>query len=351
MIWLTWRQFRTQAVVAAAALAVLAVVLLITGLHVAHAYDASQVPGCGAHHDCTNAAQNYIQSLKNNPLIFLTYYIGLVLVYLVPAIVGAFWGAPLVARELETGTLAMVWNQSVSRSRWLATKLVVLGLSGMAAAGLLSWIMSWWIGPIARAGDYNRNGAGSAVNRFFPILFGAGGIAPLGYAAFAFALGVTAGVLIRRTLPALAVTLAVFAVVQVVMPNVIRPHLIPPVQATSSFNVSNLTEFLIAGGPGQSGAPMTVQAAAEVPGAWLLSNVTITPSGKVFDGPAPQLCMTGTPQACNAWVGRQHLRQRITYQPASRYWDFQWIETAIFLVLGLALAGFSLWRVSRRRLA
>ena len=147
MIWLTWRQFRTQAVVAAAALAVLAVVLLITGLHVAHAYDASQVTGCGAHHDCTNAAQNYIQSLKDNPLIFLTYYIGLVLVYLVPAIVGAFWGAPLVARELETGTLAMVWNQSVSRSRWLATKLVVLGLSGMAAAGLLSWIMSWWIGP------------------------------------------------------------------------------------------------------------------------------------------------------------------------------------------------------------
>ena len=96
---------------------------------------------------------------------------------------------------------------------------------------------------------------------------------------------------------------------------------------------------------------MTVQAAAEVPNAWLLSNVTIAPSGKVFDGPAPQLCMTGTAQACTAWVGRQHLRQRITYQPASRYWDFQWIETAIFLILGLALAGFSLWRVSRRRLA
>jgi hypothetical protein len=135
------------------------------------------------------------------------------------------------------------------------------------------------------------------------------------------------------------------------MPNVIRPHLIPPVQATSSFNVNNLTELLIGGGPGSSGAPMTVQAAAEVPGAWLLSNETITPAGKVFVGPAPQLCMTGTPQACSAWVGRQHLRQRITYQPASRYWDFQWIETGIFLVLGLALAGFSLWWVSRRRLA
>jgi hypothetical protein len=31
----------------------------------------------------------------------------------------------------------------------------------------------------------------------------------------------------------------------------------------------------------------------------------------------------------------------VTYRPASRFWALQWYETAIFLGLALALAGFS----------
>ena len=48
MIWLTWRQFRAQTVVAAAALAAFAVILGLTGPNLSHMYAASGQAGCRA---------------------------------------------------------------------------------------------------------------------------------------------------------------------------------------------------------------------------------------------------------------------------------------------------------------
>ena len=70
------------------------------------------------------------------------------------------------------------------------------------------------------------------MNQFNPLAFVTHGITPLGYAAFAFTLGVTAGALIRRTVPAMAVTLAIFAAVQIAMPLWIRPNLFPASHTT-----------------------------------------------------------------------------------------------------------------------
>ena len=109
-----------------------------------------------------------------------------------------FSGAPLAARELETGTFRLAWTQGVTRTRWLAAKLAI---AGIAAAELFSLMVNWWASPIHKAM--------SRYNPFTPDSFHTG-VAPAGYAAFAFALGVTAGLFIRRTLPAMAVTLAVF---------------------------------------------------------------------------------------------------------------------------------------------
>jgi hypothetical protein len=175
-------------------------------------------------------------------------------------------------------------------------------------------------------------------------VFGARDIAPAGYAAFGFVLGVTVGALIRRTLPAMAVTLAVFVTVQLIMPNVVRPHLLPPVTATTAVNVSLSTA--IVDHNGQVTVPVT-----GLSGAWIFSNQTITPAGHVFVLPGVPACQTGTQQACDAWFATQHLRRQISYQPASRYWVFQWYETAIFLALALALAGFCVWQIRRRRLS
>src|SRR5437763_3925774 len=241
MIWLTWRQFRGQAIVAAAALAVIAVALAITGAHLAHLYDLSGVAACQAHGDCGTAASAFMNQVKASTTDKIFYDGGAVVVYAVPALIGVFWGAPLITREIETGTFRLAWNQSVTRTRWLAVKLGLVGLAAMATAGLLSLMTGWWASPVDRALGLPQGRSGvSDINRFAPLLFGARGITPIGYAAFAFALGVTLGVLIRRTVPAMAATLAVFTAALITMAVWIRPHLITPLRAVSAFNTANL---------------------------------------------------------------------------------------------------------------
>ena len=122
-----------------------------------------------------------------------------VVVLVVPGLLGIFWGAPLLARELETGTFRLAWTQSISRSRWTLTKLGLLGLASMAAAGLSSLFVTWWASPL------DQIGAGPFTT------FDQRGLVPVGYALFAFALGVAVGAaLIHRTLPAMGATLVAF---------------------------------------------------------------------------------------------------------------------------------------------
>jgi hypothetical protein len=351
MIWLTWRQFRTQAVVAGAALAVLAVILVVTGVHIAHLYNISGIPGCHAHSDCQRVATSYLNALTANHLDVFLYYACIVLVYLAPAAMGAFWGAPLIAREFEAGTHRLAWNQSVTRTRWLAVKVGLIGLASMATAGLLSLMSTWWYSPVNRAATFvNPNGPNrpDIPARLTPLMFGARGIAPIGYALFAFALGVALGVLIRRTLPAMAATLGAFTAVQLIMPNFIRPHLIAPLHSTLALKVSTID--LIMQSPGGN---MFVGSSVNIPGAWVLSNTDVSATGKPWSGPPTAACMSNTAaaQACPNSLAALHLKEVVTYQPASTYWTLQWYETAIFVVLALALAGFSVWWMRRRRVA
>src|ERR1022692_502632 len=346
MIWLTWRQFRAQTIAASAALAALAVALLITGPHLANLYATSGIPTCHAHGDCANLTNTFINDLKAGAVYEAMFYLGLGVLFVAPAVIGIFWGAPLVTRELEAGTFRLAWNQSVTRTRWLAVKLGLVGLAAMVTAGLFSLMVTWWPSRIDRA--IGTAGPSQSINlsRIDPLVFDARGIAPIGYAAFAFALGVTAGVLIRRTLPAMAATLAVFATLQIAWPQLIRPHLIAPVRATSALNTANLNELVIG-----NNNTMEVVEAANKPGAWVLSNQTITPAGHPFHGPPTPACLSSTQsfQACQASVKTLHLRQVLIYQPASRYWAFQWYETAIYLALAIGLAGVCFWWLRRRR--
>jgi hypothetical protein len=349
MIWLTWRQFRPQAIVAAAALAVTAVALAITGVRLAHLYDSSGVATCQVHGDCGTLVNLFVTQFKASFADKALYDGSAVLLYVVPALIGVFWGAPLITREIEAGTFRLAWSQSVTRTRWLAAKIGLIGLAAMATAGLFSFMIGWWASPIDHtlALPQGRNGP-SGINRFAPLLFGARGITPIGYAAFGFMLGVTMGALIRRTVTAMATTLAAFTGALVTMALWVRPHLLTPLHTISALNMANLDQMTTGG---TADSPMTVIAAVNRPGAWVLSNQTLAAGGHPFTGPTPQVCASGSIQACTAYVGRLHLRQLVTYQPASRYWAFQWYETAIFLTLSLVLAGVCFWWVRRRRLA
>ena len=224
----------------------------------------------------------------------------------------------------------------MTRFRWLAVKLGLAGLASMAAAGLLSLMVTWWSGPFDRLG----------VNRLDPAIFSERGIVPVGYAAFAFALGVTAGLLIRHTVPAMAVTLAVFAAVQAGFELRIRFHLIPPVRVASALNMAWVTETGISGPAGP--APCTSASSRTCPAPGSARARSPPPPAAPRSGRPPACGPNATYSACTAAIARLHLRQVIIYQPGSRFWALQWYETAIYLALALALAGFCVWWVRRR---
>lgn len=315
----TWLQFRMQAAVAFGALAVLAVVLGVTGPHITHLYDTT-VATCGAHGDCSSATATFLSGYR------LLQDLGNVVIVL-PALIGIFWGAPLVAHELETGTHRLVWTQSVTRTRWIAVKLGLVGLVSMAVAGLFSLMITWWSGPFDRVNITQ-----------FPV-FSERGIVPIGYAAFAFALGVMAGVLIRKTLPAMAIALVGFVAARVAVTFLVRPNLEPkirtniPLHMTSgmNFNQTNNGPLSVIGGH---------------PGDWVFSDQIVDKAGHAVSGNflSQGACLHSRGSA--ACIGK--LREVLVYQPASRYWTFQWYEMALFLGLALIFSGICFWWIRRR---
>ena len=346
MIWLTWRQFRIQGIVMAAILAVFGLLLLVTGPHLASVARSSGFAAC--HTGCASAARNFFGEL--NPPYHLVYLFGAVLIIALPAVIGLFWGAPLIARELDTGTFRLAWNQGVTRERWLATKLAVLGLASMAAAGLLSLILGWWASPLDRAGAIDSSNGYES--RFFPVVFGTRGIAPLGYAAFAFALGVLIGLLIRRTVPAMAVTLGLIAVVQIAFPLLVRPHLISPVRDTATVTAASINGI----STNQNGTVVQVMAQPpSLPGAWVYSSDVVNQAGSANLGSLPSSCPqpngsagTGSFADCQQALAANGLRQVTVYQPASRYWTFQALEFGIYLTAAILLAWGCFWAIRRR---
>jgi hypothetical protein len=347
MIRFTWLQFRMQAGVALAALAAFAAALVVTGPHMASLYNASVITGCHGG-TCVNAASDFLSRLDATSPYMFVYVLGIGLILAAPVITGIFWGAPLIAREFETGTYRLAWTQSITRTRWLVVKLALTCLAAMAVTEALSLMYTWWADPIGRA--ISHGGTTSSIlftGPFGLALFATHGIAPLGYAAFAFTLGTTTGALIRRAVPAMAVTLVIFAAVQVAVPLWVRPHLLPPDRTVvsgpsffeaASMSVGTLTATTV---PGQ-------------PEAWILSSGAINAAGQPVTS-VPAACLPPSPVKAapspnlGACMASRGIREAITYQPLSRYWPFQWIETGIFLALALVLAGSCSWRLGRRR--
>lgn len=348
MIRLTLRQFRLQAWVAVGLLLIVAALLGSTGPHLATLYDdyLKAQTACGTSPRCLQVNVSVDQFDRLLELIG-TGLVG------VPGLLGAFWGAPLISRELENGTHRLAWTQSVSRIRWLAVKLGLVGAASVLATGLLSLMVTWWSAAMDRAQQ----------NRFDAGLFGERNIVPIGYAAFGFVLGVAVGLLIRRTLPAMATTLAVFLAARLGFTYLIRQHLLPPVH-------SNQPLATVVDGFGQNnGGPPTLFASSHLPNAWVYSTRIVDGHGHVlspqdvaaqcpdltrpFTEPAAAGATSPVPfdpkaafQSCVTKLSSTY-HGAVNYQPANRYWSFQVVETSVFLAAALGLAVLCFYRIRR----
>jgi hypothetical protein len=291
--------------------------------------------GCTAH--CETLAAAFLRQAEASHLAPL-YYAGLIVQYLVPALIGLFWGAPLVARELETGTHRLIWSQTVSRGRWLAVKLAGIGIATAVLSGLVSVTVTWWASDLDRAGGWMS-----------PDVFAARGIVPIGYAAFAFLAGVAVGMLMRRTVPAMAVTLVVIAAALVTAP-LLRSHLAQP----STYAATLTADF--DGGIGISRddpkRDIRIFPDSPVTGAWVLSSEVLDAAGQPYHGPYdPAACgleATGGPQACKKWIAAQNLTHKVVYLGRSSFWTLQWRELGVFLTVSVLLAVFCFWWIRRR---
>jgi hypothetical protein len=310
MTWFTWRQHRVQLCLGAALLAAFAGLIVITGVQAADQYHAA----CVADHGCANVGGLFLGSHAVGFLIICT--LG------APALVGLFWGAPLVAGEAEAGTTSFAWMQSITRKRWLTVKIGWMLLAAAVWGGVISALVTWWSGP----------DNATQLDAFKPGRFDIMGIVPVAYSVFAVAFGIAAGAVLRRVLPAMLATLAGFIAVRALIAAFGRPHYLSPV--TVYYNVTRgFTP------PGS---------------AWQLALGILDPSGQavnqngnmpLIDGvPANLLPASCAPQGVRAFrnppsctQALSHFRGFVTYQPADRYWTFQAIETGIFLALAAAL--------------
>jgi hypothetical protein len=236
----------------------------------------------------------------------------------VPALIGAFAGAPVLARELETGTFRYAWTQGIGRWRWSLGKLVPLALTVTAAAWAFSLLFSWYNQPFYAAGY---------AIRFSTRVFDLGEVAFAAWTLTAFAIGVLAGMLIRRVVPAIAATLAVYAGLALATALYLRQHYLTPL-TTSKLNLPGsawiVSQWYTKGG----------RFAFPARGSQIVSALQhFCPSSSL----SPAQCLS--PHGYTWWA---------RYQPGSRFWLFQWIEGGWLFALSVLLIAATVWLVRRR---
>jgi hypothetical protein len=318
VIWVAWRQQRTETLIAAALLVLLAALLVPTGLDMASRYDNDGLSACAAAtggSGCREAIQAF--SARFDAIMNLLPWLNLI-----PGVIGIALAAPLLL-ELENGTYRLAWTQSVTRRRWLAAKLGTTVLAAVAAAVAMSALVTWWRTPLDHLHGRMEN------------VFEFEGTVGIGYVLFALGLALAIGTLWRRTVPALIAGFAGYVVLRVFVQSWLRQRFESPLSVTW---------------PARNGFEKPALAKA-----WILE---LFPSDRSGHAIAPPL---GPQRACDA-VGNgkgglkvidpsclpASLFNHAVYQPASRFWLFQGIETALFAGLGAALIAFAAWWVHER---
>jgi len=285
MIWVAWRQQRAQILVS------FAFVALIAALVVYLRIDSS-----------STTDEDVLSERYSGVLGYLAMFL-----LLVPVLLGMFAGAPVFAREIEQGTHVFGLTQSVSRTRWWATKLVVAGLPVTVAMTALGLVNAWALRPL----NFIMSG------RLRTPLFEGQGLVLGAYTAAAFAIGATAGLLVRNTLAAMAITLGGYTATLMVLSNAARSKYAAPLYTTE----------------------------APPPDAWRVGTGYLDAQGNPASF-SPAACDQDSLRACMLEQGVAG--QSTWYQPDERFWTFQAVEGGLFLLLAAVLIAVGAWAVRHR---
>jgi ABC-type transport system involved in multi-copper enzyme maturation permease subunit len=299
MIWVSWRQHRSQAITGLGLLGALAVYGIVLGLQMRTSFSQDNLATCLAHSQgahCLNSV--YAFSDRFGSLVNIGFWSVLLLL---PGLIGAVVGASVLGREMEMGTWRLAWSQTVPRTRWLASQLAVVAGGLIVLGAAMTLVITWYRAPMDRlTGHFVHNA------------YDYEGLVFTAYILFAFGLAVLAGQLLRRTIPAMLAALVPWVAVRLVVEFIFRPHFMTPL----TYKLTCAHDSCLGGGN---------------------SIVNVPPStGHVGDLVVKTLSQTGTNIVSS-------------YQPASRFWAFQSIEAGIFVALTLALLGASVWLIHRRR--
>jgi hypothetical protein len=327
MVWVIWRHHRVALAGVMAFLGALAAWLWSTGLSLHHAYSAAVACRPAGSLACSGPVVSF-ESMY-------TFLKGGFVLQPVPALIGAFVGPVVLAREFETGTFRYAWTHAFGRWRWAVAKLVALGVAVAAAAGAFSLLLSWYYQPYVATRNQAINVSGASP--LSPGLFDLRGVAFAAWTLAAFAIGVLAGMLIRRIVPAIVATLAAYAALALLAANVLRQHYLAPLVGTNANMPASawiISEWWTKGGKFAFGGQPPLSLLPQLcPAAFVANGSGVTGRGPL----SPTQCLV------------QHgYTQWDTYQPASHFWLFQWIEGGWLLALSALLIAVTVWLVRRR---
>ncbi|MGH3207428.1 MAG: hypothetical protein ACRDNO_06685 [Trebonia sp.] len=295
MIWVTWRQHRPQALTALGVFAFIVVYALAFGLWMRSAFDSDAIGGCLARSGgagCGAAISSFVHSAQGGAEAPLTLFL-----LVVPGVLGATVGAPLLGQELERGTWQLAWTQTVPRTRWLVAKLGLIIAALVVFGAALTAVMAWSWSPLNKVSV-----------RTLPPRFVAEGLVLTCSLLCAFGLALLAGLLLRNTIGAMVAgyfAWEVFFGVAILL--------------TGPLQLFSATKTIPCGGAACAAA----------------STGSVPP-------------VTGNLGDLVNSVTRDGGHLVVNYVPASAFWPLQFVVGGIFLAVGLAAAGAAVWLLNRR---
>ncbi|APU17160.1 hypothetical protein UA74_25765 [Actinoalloteichus fjordicus] len=293
----------------------LAAAYLVAGLMTRQLYPAEHLGEC-THGQGGSAALCGLE--YGDPAhLFLGFMHGLAAsLWLLPLLIGMFLAAAPTAREFETGTLRWTFTQGISRRRWLVTTASAVLVPGLSMAVVFQLGYQFWQAPLGEF--YGQLGQGRG--------FGLGPLAMPALTVFTAAFGLLAASALRRLTATIAVTLLGWYLVSFGL-GLLRPRYLAPL-LTEGRDAPTRADWRIA-------TKITDATGAEV-------------SLDEAYARASRLRPVSSGGNADHYFAEAGLIRWVEYQPADRFWTFQFIEAGILLVLtGLSLAGA--WLLVRRR--